>query len=433
MAKHFDPGSPSDGPGESLYWFELKPVSASSGRTYRGLKSANAFAGRGGGFFVLVDESKGSGTGYDTAYIAASKADLAVFDVAQAVKVSLRDNPGKFYGATEADSMLSLSDKPGELSTEICIGEPGDQVIKRAAVDGFNIRLRQTGARAEPCTAEVTLRGGWYGNLKTSKGELQVRAEDSNGNGVYGDKLQPESETCKGCCGDMIYIIPAKRGGREDPIELAEAVQIDGQLYSVDVSKTGNRLDIKPYGGETGFLSVGATDGKGRGADCEDISYSGDKGNFSPVDDQPAKVPVGNYRCSASIGAGVYVASPLVALGKDRTVRFAIGGPLHFEVAPGTDAIRAKAGEDKQIEMTVYAGQDIMHFASCGKFTATITDAEGKTVAEQTVINHRSEVQCTQVFTIPKSLKPGVYTVEVRLDARPYQEPVSVKKKLVVE
>ena len=198
MAKNFDPRHPFDGPGETHYWFELKPVSASGGQTYRGLKSDKAFAGRGGGFFVVVDESKGSATGYDTAYIAASKADLAGFDVAQAVKVSLRDNPAKFYGATATDSMLSLSDKPGELSTEICLGEPGDQVIKRAAVDGFNIRLRQTGARAEPCIAEVTLRGGWYGNLKTSKGELQVRATDENGNGVYGDKLQPGWENLQG-------------------------------------------------------------------------------------------------------------------------------------------------------------------------------------------------------------------------------------------
>ncbi len=433
LPDHFNPRYPFAGPGENLYRVELKPVSASRGRTYGGLKSANAFVGWRGGFFVLLDESKGSGTGYDTAYIAASKADLAMVDVTRAVKVSLKDNPGKFPGAAATDSTLWLANKPGELSTEICIGEPGDQVTERARVDGFKVYQRQTGVRTEPCSAEVTVRGGWYGTITTSKGKLQVRVTDHNGNGVYGDKFQPGWETDEKAWGDTINLIPVKRGEMEDILLLAEAVLIDGQLYLVDVSKTGNRLDIKPYGGETGFLSVGATDGKGKQANCENVSYSGDKGDFWPVDDKPVKVPVGNYRCSASIGAGVYVVSPLVALEKDRTVRFAIGGPLHFDVAPGADAIHAKAGEDRQIETTVYAGQDIMHLASCGKFTATFTDAEGKTVAEQAAINRRLQVQCTQVFTIPKSLQPGAYTVDVRLDARPYQEPVSVRKKLVIE
>ncbi len=78
MAVDFDPRYPFNSSGENAYTLDLKPVSASSGRTYRGLKSASALVGDGGGFVVLVDESKGSGGGYDTAYMAANKAEIAV-------------------------------------------------------------------------------------------------------------------------------------------------------------------------------------------------------------------------------------------------------------------------------------------------------------------------------------------------------------------
>ena len=439
ISKEFDPSYPYT-QDENVYWIDLTAAGKDQTMTYLGLKSANAFTGRGGGFLVVVDESRGTGRGHDTGYLLVNKPDDKGIDLSKAVKATLQKSPKRFYSAGDTDVSMSMSAKPGELRTDIYLGEPPQQIVKRALVDGFTVLISQAGAKATPTHAIVTLRGSWYGTIKTSYLDFHVRASDDNGNGVYGDKLKPGWEDCEKGCGDCINIGLAKAEG-ESSLQLAEAAQFFG-LYSIEVSKTGDRLDIKPYQGETGFLTVEARDSKGAKTTCENVSFYGHTGLFAPVDEKPARVPVGSYWCSAFIyvgesgkgtNRGIRIITPPMAVENDQTVKFTIGGPIHFEIAPGADAIRSKAGQDKEIETTVYAGKDILDFAMTGEFAATITDAKGKSVAKLHVSNKRSQVHTTHVFTIPKTLKRGSYTINVRLNAKPYQEPVSVKKKLVVE
>jgi hypothetical protein len=444
IAESFDPKFPFSSPGENRYLLPLKPANANLNITITGLESRNAFAGFGGGFLVIVDESKGTGTGYDTAYIIRSKAGIVRIDVALAEKVMLRENPDKFYGAAETDSMLSMVEKPGELLTWICTGRPGGQATEQAAVDGFNICLKRTGGKAKPCEADVTLRGGWFGAVKTSNGELRVRATDDNGNGVYGDRPETGWETGEKSCGDAVTFSPPEGPSGEDIVViLGQAEQVAGKLYSIDVNPVGDSIDVKPYSGDTGLLRVGGIDGKGKPARCENISFFGDNGDFSTAGLQPAESPTGKYWCSAFIAMekseygedqGVFVVTPQQStLTKNAMLKFSMGGHIRLQLAKETGVIKARSGKDEEIELIAYAGRDIMHFAMPDHFMATITDAHGKTVARLPVGNRRMQVRCSQAFTIPKSLKPGSYMVDVQLDARPYDEPVSMKMKLIVE
>ena len=152
-------------------------------------------------------------------------------------------------------------------------------------------------------------------------------------------------------------------------------------------------------------------------------------------------MPVGFYYCTAFIGdtqpgggSGAYVATPRpVEVRKGELVKIKVGGPIHYHVPPEAGPIKIMRGSSQEVEMTVYAGKDIVHFVEPGTWTAVITDSKGKTVAEENVGNSRSLIRCTQVFTIPGNLKPGTYTVDIKLDARPYQQPLRVKKKLIVK
>jgi hypothetical protein len=435
IAADFDPETARAFAGEDTHTAQLKKMTSDTHKRFIGLRSTNALFGDAGPLLIVVDESKGAGKGYDTAYLIPDKSDQQASDLAKATKVQLRGNQARSGGLH-----LSMLSKPGEITTEICIGEAGRQVSKSAALDGLSIyKLRVAPGGLE---AEIVLRGGWYGEIKTDGRGIPLQAGDDNGNGVYGDKLQPGWEDSWERCGDCIYLgLPGAEGGWPS-VPLARAAQLCGNLYSIDVSSIGDSLSIKPYEGDTGLLTVEAVDAKGGSSPCDNVSFQGDAGYFGSYGEQPARVPTGSYRCWVFIAkekseyggaCGIAVTSAPLVVEKDQTARFKVGGPIHFQITPDAEPIRAKAGIEKEIEMTVYAGDDMVDMLLPGEFVATFYDAKGNRAATQRLENKRSLVHPVWRFKVPKSLKQGSYTVEVRVDAKPYQEPVSVKKKLIVE
>ena len=112
---------------------------------------------------MFVDESKGTGKGYDIAYIAVNKSGVALIDVSRAAKVPL---------AKDKRAYLLSTSKPGEITVDMCAGAPGDQIVVRAALDVVTVRDAH-----QPCDVEVAMRGAWYGSVKSDRGDILVRGD----------------------------------------------------------------------------------------------------------------------------------------------------------------------------------------------------------------------------------------------------------------
>lgn len=401
---------------------------------FKGIRSAEALMGRAGPYTIVIDESDGTGTGYDIAYVFERPSDDSAYDLGSAAKIKLNRN-GQVLVPQDADGLL----------IDQTMGRPGSQITKKAALSlSAAMTVREDG-KEEPDHAVLTLRGGWYGKLRTDEGELDVQVIDMDLDGAFDDPLSVDLARSSVVVGDMILLggTPTRFEDYQKLVYIAETSCYDDKLYRFDVSATGDTVTIEPYAGDVGTISVKAIDGYGKPAQCTGSAFYGEAGVFYRSGPRMA-VPPGNYGyLTATIMPeqsgpnddvfGVRVRPDgivKVAANKETVVK--VGGPMNVEIEPESRTITAKAGEQKTVRLVLtVGGEELAGVEGNRRAWVNIRDSKGKLLSsEQTGFGRRGT--CPYSVRIPSDWKPGAYRIGVSFDPSPYQKTIFAKKTLTV-
>jgi len=411
----------------------MRTLPADEAARYEGLRSGKCYRAMMHRMTVLLDESKGTGQGYDVAYVTAEQSGASRIDLKQAARIPLKLN---------RDVLESDRENPVRVNVEI--GEYGSMVTKQADVM-LSVRFAAgPSGQGEP-TAYTTLRGGWSGTIKTDAGPVDVQLLDQNSNGIYGDLLAVEPGLPFFVPADMLLIRGSGPNRPSKRLGLAKVVECDGKLYSIALSKTGDALTIEPYTGGTGSVKVEATDGYGKPAECRSMTLVGESAVYDLLGGGGMKLPVGEYRVleaqvtqtdrnGPEAGAfGVAVYSRLrVKVEKDAEAAVKIGGPMKLEIEPDIPSIAAERERPTPIALVfTVGGSQLVEIDGDRSAQIKIADAGGK-VLQTGEASIGTDGRCVYSLEIPKAWKPGTYKVTASFDPTPYQGPITAEKELKI-
>lgn len=409
----------------------LSMLSETQASEMPGLASACPYSGKTDRFSIILDESRGTGKGWDTAYITR----ISERGIDKAVKIQLK----------REDNTLKPSSRSGA-TIELITGGDGSQKTRKAAIDlEIYLEADQEGNLC-PSFAMLTLRGGWYGKLKTDSGELVVQSVDLNENSIYGDEFTIDTGNKLPVTGDALIFgdSPQDFDDYSNMAYLGRIISYDGSLYECEVSSTGESLEIKAYEGETGILSFDPRDGFGKQAQCRRAVVYAHCGIFSAGNGAEILVPPGDYRCLTAVvlpmnmNAGDDVFSVFVQRKTPVTVvangssPMRLGGPVDVLVDQESDIIELSAGGSKSIKLSLAVGDDgLVGLEGPSRAHVNIRDERGKLLSSEAVEMSSSGV-CDYKVSIPAHWKPGTYTLGVAFESPDYQKPTYAHKMLRV-
>lgn len=291
--------------------------------------------------YMVLDESHGTGMGYDMAYVDANRnGDLT------------DDSPIRWK--TSAYQMIKW-------------------IPIKATVGGverpMSIRWN-TGENAAPMS--IQRKGGWRGTLDTNKGKIDVVTVDYNFNGKYSDMRRFEQIndlTADSEWGDFIFAdingfgrAVADSEYSDQALPLAPAVRVASKYYSIRVSDSGNSVTVEPYSGPVGMLVIDACDVNGFKGKAESLNLTGECGSYvlRNLDPSPIALPAGRYRLSwVSIAVDTGDKEPVtlagmmsrwvdVEAGSETVVP--ISGKLTVAIAPDSDELVLRPGAREKID-----------------------------------------------------------------------------------
>ena len=362
----------------------------------RGAVSNRALAGPfwGDSFRICLDESKGSGKGYDTAYIGTGSVYITDVDCRKMVKIPLVARNGGLYATAFA------ADVPAGRRN----AAPARRLFDIAA------RVQPDGRGGVTGKAWIYIRGAWHGRIKTDRGYVPVRLMEKEGFGQW----------------QTVIMGRADNSELDEPTSLSllhigGAITFDNELYSLRVSPKGDSLSIQPYGGPTGVVRVRAVDGYGRPVRKASMFV----GNLRYSCSQGRKVmmPVGNYdEVTFNLQVGdrlnlftIYPSLPRLTIRKGAQT-IDVGGPLSLglEVGKSSDGARSIAAT-----LLLPQPQQCRDWPTGVKASLQVRNWRGQTVHSEAIAN---ESGFSVFFDLPRTLRPGVYTALISIDARPYDK-----------
>jgi hypothetical protein len=378
--------------------FSVGRKPASITEKVNGLKSERTFWGTSASFKIIIDESKGSNTGYDVAYLIPIRYAADITDLSNAIVLPLKKK-------TEDELVSVKTVQP----VEVVLGKRGKESVYRAQVSvsvtmetSTNVLLFKGGEDQTvliPCYAHVTIYSGWCGKIKSDHGELNIVTIDTDGDGLFGARYSKDRNGQVVTTGDGIWIGKHKPGCECKQcqwVTLGKASSYCDRLYSIDVSRTGDTVKIRPYAGVTGTLVFRAVDGRNLPAKCSTRYISGTSGFFDINIGKAVRLPVGNYTY------GLMEIPPLpevgetkqftvVSFGRDDRINIKegrrtvarVGGPIKMQIEPSISKITVKLGESKDISLDFSVGSGKSRFLFLGEQPpkVNIRDSKGKIVA----------------------------------------------------
>lgn len=256
---------------------------------------------------------------------------------------SIRVHGVEFPVEVQGDLKFEIDTNGDEIVDEAVKGNAGYVELRGESEDGYKfryaVRFRNTGAKRWDWSPSHVVSGKVNGQV--------VHFVDRNGNGQYDD------------VGKDAYFIGNDRGGAL----LSTVLNLDGELFEVEVAKSGETLKARPFVGETATLIAADVDGL-KGKLVSAVFQSGSYSFNLAGEGKGLLVPAGKYKFesgfvergseTAVMSAGDMEAIELAA-GSTHEVEW--GGPLvgyinepkmkgsdKVEVSP-TLHIRGKAGE----------------------------------------------------------------------------------------
>jgi hypothetical protein len=235
------------------------------------------------GYLVYaVDESRGTGKGFDTIYADLDRNRNLADDKPISIRKPSDSAPGQ-------SAWMTIPSHQGPLKG-VHLDNPLKIRFSAYSYSGaVNMRVERM--------------GGWRGKIDTNKGKIDCAAIDEDTNGVYGDMARDTIYADINLSG-RISMEPAVEMPHALPIQ--QATMVADKLYSIKLSPAGNELTITNYSGPTGRLVASAEKMKGLGASISRVWLMGKHGYYAVnhYDGKPLVLPAGEYkfqRCQVSI------------------------------------------------------------------------------------------------------------------------------------
>jgi len=427
------------GPPQGLPFSEgFGPLTVARGenrRIFTGLRSDNALIGFLGEFLVYVDESAGTGTGYDTGYITR--------------KLMIRD--GETIDASEMTKFALIKDgdafrpDPSQpLQLDVMLGPPEAGVHKTVLV-ALEAKMASSSVAGKPrMQCSLKARGGWFGSVKTDSADLPVQTLDSNHNCIYGEAVyDPRGNQRKMRVDEVAFYSPP-----DTPCHLGRTTAIDGQLYEITVTPCGDSLSIRPYSGERGTVRFKITNGFGKPAACEYVLFDGEGGSYRSELAKPVSVPVGRYICefaaidpvgrtndrSRLVGLIQKIDKPIV-ITTNKVTDVLLGGPISLAIANKQPVTQVKRGSQVTLDMRLlFPNGRVINALAADKqreIHVAVVDNKGKPVFQSEAKSGWAAIYSCDVH-IPANCPPGAYQIVATFDAMPYQKPLRLTQALKV-
>jgi len=244
-----------------------------------------------GCLLIVLDESKGKGKGWDTAYVDLNR------------NWDLSDEQPIRFGPLKRYRDLSTDEFSVPLRQRDSNGGGTERIVRaRLMIYGDGDYVQASAVR----------KGAWKGLIDSNKGRIECVVLDDNCNGICGEPTlctdggEFESE------GDRIYIDTNGAGSvivhpweSSHCVNLYRVSKVGDNFYTISTTSLGDKVTIEPYTGEMGTLLVRPTDVQGRKAEVGAVSVVGGPGYYEIKSaDKAVSLPVGKYRintCSLAV------------------------------------------------------------------------------------------------------------------------------------
>ena len=371
-----------------------KPKFASESPLY-GCVSLRAYTEPGREILLALDESKGTGKGYDTLYLDMNKnRDLSDDAPVSAQKI---EKAKKF---THMQFICAASVPVNKLF-------PGATNTNPVEMDIDLIHQVSDDGKSAECWGNVWLRGHWRGEVNTNKGKTPFRLADFRGNGKYDDRIAVLGLPKKYQMGDRILFDWDANGefptasGPDPSIEqywFSSGVSIGGKLYVLTTSASGDKLRVARYTGPTARLSFKVLRTGKVPIKVKGILVAGNTGLYwLPLNGGSLQVPAGQYALNrVDLNARYRDGSDWTAIGifgkpfsapAGKTVAVPVRPSVKMAIAPDTQRVELKRGKDAHIALDFAllsggraAGIGRTDSRSRSEATVSIKDANGKIV-----------------------------------------------------
>jgi len=364
-------------------------------------------------FPAILDESRGTGKGYDTIYLG----EAGSYPQADDVKVMTRIPLTKHGNALEARGYLARVPN-GKL-----LGNSGP---KRR----FDVRVEPASDKTS-YRVSVYVRGAWRGAIKTDRGLVAVRLIDSEG-------LDKADEIIMDCSDTEATIRV-----QDDHVTLSldKPQAYDNTVYMLSFSPSNGRLTVGPYKGPMGTLVVNPVNGYGRLLNKGHAWFSDDRASNSMsyhiLGKQSLSLPAGMYgSMQLYLYAGqvsryqqlmLSLEMPAVTVAAGKTVTMNVGGPLTFKMKADNYGYTG--------ERYIVCTPQLPGVKSCDvygvKRTLVLKDLSGKMVHSESKGSENTDSPFR--FKLPLSLKPGSYAALLTVDLQPYDRKKVFGAKLRIE
>lgn len=298
------------------------------------------------GILVALDESGGTGKGYDTLYVDVNRN----LDLSDDAKTSWKDGSGQSY----SKFVIQLPYK--ELV--------GGNVSGLAALD---FTLYSSNEQAPYCY--FTIRGCIAGQIDSNQGKIPFSAFDTNANGVFGDvwKLTEKSSIS----GDMLQLRLDTKA--EDSLVFGsgdfywnKALNVAGKLYTFKMNPSGDKLEVARYNGPTAQLMFVAEPISKVKTSVAGVMIGGQQGMYSVSNPtKPFIVPPGSYHfylvmLQATLAKDQKLMARVqpdakreiaVKEGKKGTAKF--GGKIKMVIRSAAAEILLTPGKDQKIDLSI--------------------------------------------------------------------------------
>ncbi|MHB0998824.1 MAG: carboxypeptidase regulatory-like domain-containing protein [Armatimonadota bacterium] len=299
-------------------------------------------AGNDGLLALVIDESKGTGKGYDTAYIDQNRN----MDLSDDTPITWDGIDRDFSRNTEFVTVQSHQGKPGEEQTQ-------HPVKIRLRVQKFDNSI----------DTFIESKGTWTGTIDTNKGKIKFAAIDSNNNGIFGETANPsQPEEPDAAYADLnnVGMISLYYDSKHS-LALNEVTGVAGSYYKIHISSLGDKVTVEPYEGKLGKVLVSGKNINGLKASANSISLTGKPGmfKFDDCNGSALTVPAGKYRlteCGLVLDSKM-LKSPKISctsnmnidVKPDQQVNLEIGGKLTTSLCPDRKELVFQPGNSENI------------------------------------------------------------------------------------
>jgi hypothetical protein len=267
-----------------------------------------------GGIVAALDESGGTGTGYDTLHLDANN------------NGDLTDDGDVEVDVRRQGRTTLMVVKRAEITVKY---EDGARRRLAAALAVYAIRDPSAG---HVFYARVMILQHLEGKVDFEGGQLLVGLYDG------ADRTRPANARFNDFGVDRLRIDTDGDGklGESEEVVLSRLLPLGGKLYGVEVNASATSLAIKPYAGEMGDLRVSVGFAEGAAVTGGRLTFAGKDGvavSWEPAKGRVVRLPAGSFR----IGGGALALSD--ASGSSWLVR--VSGSNLFEVpAKGTAELK---------------------------------------------------------------------------------------------